>query len=130
MHVRCKTNNNILLFYPFVQDGKDPFVPCFAFVLCIVKSTVPFYIPLRSERSRGQWLEYKGTRHQWSGPEAKAGTRLRDRCLDGCYGNRRQARPFASVALTEASGENERGKQGDEGLRERKKKGGGGGGND
>ena len=23
-------------------------------------------------------------------PEAKAGTRLRDRCLDGCYGNRRQ----------------------------------------
>ena len=23
-------------------------------------------------------------------PEAKAGTRLRGRCLDGCYGNRRQ----------------------------------------
>ena len=31
----------------------------------------------------------KGTRHQWSGPEAKAGARLRGRCLDGCYRNRR-----------------------------------------
>ena len=39
----------------------------------------------------GVWLECKGTRHQCSGPEAKAGTRLRDRCLDGCYGNRRQS---------------------------------------
>ena len=30
------------------------------------------------------WLECKGTRHQWSGPEAKAGsTRLRGQCLDG-----------------------------------------------
>ena len=28
-------------------------------------------------------LECKETRHQWSGPEANAGTRLRDRCLDG-----------------------------------------------
>ena len=35
------------------------------------------------------WLECKGTRHQWSGPEEKKGTRLRDRCLDGWYGNRR-----------------------------------------
>ena len=25
-------------------------------------------------------------RHQWSGPEAKAGTRLTDGCLDVCYG--------------------------------------------
>ena len=37
------------------------------------------------------WLECKGTRHQWSGPEAKTGTRLRDRRLDGCYRNQRQS---------------------------------------
>ena len=29
-------------------------------------------VPLRNERKR-VWLECKGTRHQWSGPEAKAG---------------------------------------------------------
>ena len=43
-HVRCKTNNNILLFYPFVQDANDSFVPCFAFVLCIMTSAVQFYM--------------------------------------------------------------------------------------
>ena len=43
-HVRCKTNNNILLFYPFVQDANKSFVPCFAFVLCIMTSPVPFYM--------------------------------------------------------------------------------------
>ena len=46
-HVRCKTNNNILLFYPFVQDANDSFVPCFAFVLylvlCIMTSAVPLF---------------------------------------------------------------------------------------
>ena len=41
---------------------------------------------------RNEWLECKGTEHQWNGPEAKAGTRLRDRCLDSCYENRRQWR--------------------------------------
>ena len=29
--------------------------------------------------------ESKGTRQQWSGSEATAGTRWRDRCLNGCY---------------------------------------------
>ena len=43
-HIRCKTNNNILLFYPFVQDANDSFVPCFAFVLCVMTSAVPFYM--------------------------------------------------------------------------------------
>ena len=42
-HVR-KTNNNILLFYPFVQDANDSFVPCFALVLCIMMSDVSFYM--------------------------------------------------------------------------------------
>ena len=42
-HLRCKTNNNILLFYPFVQDANDSFVPCFAFVLCIMSSVAPLY---------------------------------------------------------------------------------------
>ena len=46
-------------------------------------------VPLRNERG-AVWLDWKGTRHKWSRPEAKAGTRLRDRCLDGCYGNRHQ----------------------------------------
>ena len=45
--VRCKTNNNILLFYPLVQDANDSFVPCFAFVLCIMTSAVPFYMDLK-----------------------------------------------------------------------------------
>ena len=43
-HVWCKTNINILLFYPFVQAANDSFVPCFAFVLCIMTSAVPFYM--------------------------------------------------------------------------------------
>ena len=43
--------------------------------------------PFRNYNERGgAWLDWKGTRHKWSRPEAKAGTRLRD----GCYGNRRQ----------------------------------------
>ena len=40
----CKTNNNILLFYAFVQDANDSFVPCFAFVLCIRRQLCPFYM--------------------------------------------------------------------------------------
>ena len=47
--VRCKTYNNILLFYPFVQDANDSFVPCFAFVLCIMTSAVPFYMDHKPE---------------------------------------------------------------------------------
>ena len=43
-HVRCKTNNNILLIYIFVQDANDSFAPCFAFVLCIMTSAVPSYM--------------------------------------------------------------------------------------
>ena len=43
-HIRCKTNNNMLLFYPFVQDANDFFVHRFAFVLCIMTSAVPFYM--------------------------------------------------------------------------------------
>ena len=43
-HVWCKTNNNIVLFYPFVQDANDSFFPCFALVLCIMMSAVPFYM--------------------------------------------------------------------------------------
>ena len=43
-HVRCKTNNNIILFYPFVQDANGSFVPCFAFVLCIMTTAMPFYM--------------------------------------------------------------------------------------
>ena len=42
--VRCKTNNNILLFSPLVQDANDSIVPRFDFVLCIMTSTVPFYM--------------------------------------------------------------------------------------
>ena len=42
--VPCKTNRTILLFHPFVQDASDSFVPCFAFVLCIMMSAVPFYM--------------------------------------------------------------------------------------
>ena len=45
------------------------------------------------------------TRHQWSGPEAKVGMRLNDRCLNGCCGG-----------PVEVSGEGKRGKQRDEGL--------------
>ena len=41
---RCKTNNNILVFYPFCPRGNDSFVPCFAFVLCIMTSAVTFYM--------------------------------------------------------------------------------------
>ena len=43
-HVRCKTNNNILLFYPFVQNANDFFVHRSAFVLWIMTSAVPFYM--------------------------------------------------------------------------------------
>ena len=43
-HVRCKTNNNIVLFYPSVQDANDSFVACLAFVLSIMTSAVPFYM--------------------------------------------------------------------------------------
>ena len=42
--VRCKTNNNILVFYPFCPRCNDSFVSCFAFVLCIMTSAVPFYM--------------------------------------------------------------------------------------
>ena len=62
-YVWWKTNNNILLFYPFVQDANvDSFVPCFAFVLCIMTSAVLFYIdhkpPLFYHKSllRAVWL--------------------------------------------------------------------------
>ena len=34
----------MLLFYPFVQDANDSFVPYFAIVLCIMTSAVPFYM--------------------------------------------------------------------------------------
>lgn len=43
-HVECKANNNILLFYPFVQDANNSFVSRFAFVLCIKMSAVPPYL--------------------------------------------------------------------------------------
>ena len=43
LHVRCRTDNNVLLIYPFVQDACDSFFPFFAFVLCIMTSAVPFY---------------------------------------------------------------------------------------
>ena len=33
-------------FYPFVQDENDSFVPCFAFVLCIMTSAVRFYLQI------------------------------------------------------------------------------------
>ena len=45
-------------------------------------------LPLRNESRRGL-AGMQRAMHQWSGPEAKAGTRLRNRYLDGCYGNRR-----------------------------------------
>ena len=35
-HIRYKTNNNISLFNPFVQDANDSFYPYVAFVLCII----------------------------------------------------------------------------------------------
>ena len=50
-HVRCKTNNNILLFHPFLRDANDSFVPCFAFVLCIMTSAVPFYMDHKPTQS-------------------------------------------------------------------------------
>ena len=56
VHVWCKTNNNIPLFYPFVQDTNDSFVPCFAFVLCIMTSTVPFYM---DHKPYSYWLRVK-----------------------------------------------------------------------
>ena len=69
-HVRWKTNNNILLFYPFVQDANvDSFVPCFAFVLCIMTSAVLFYIdhkpPLFYHKSllRAVWLHFFFSNH-------------------------------------------------------------------
>ena len=43
-HVQCKTNNNILLFYAFVQHANDSFFHCFAFVLCIMTSAVLYYM--------------------------------------------------------------------------------------
>ena len=81
----------------------------FIFSFCCVKEVDNFSlmsVTLRNERKRGlAGMQIKGTRHQWSGPEAKAGMRLNDRCLNGCCGG-----PF------EVSGEGKRGKQGDEGL--------------
>ena len=40
----------------------------------------------------------------------------RDRCLDGCYGNRRHSEALCIVTLAGASREGKRVKQGDEGL--------------
>ena len=72
-------------------------------------------VPPRNERRLGLiWLECKGTSH-----EAKVGTRLRHRCLDGCYGNRRHSEALCVVILAEASGKGKgvkRGKREDEGL--------------
>ena len=51
------------------------------------------------------WLECKETRHQWSGPKAKAETKLRDQCLDGWNGHLHHREALCIVALTEASGE-------------------------
>ena len=81
-------------------------------------------VPLRIEANGVEvWLECKGTRHQWSGPEAKAGTRLRDRCLDGCYGNRRQSEALCISHTGRSQWRRRRGKQGDEGLGEMKRGG-------
>ena len=60
VHVRCKTNNNILLFYPFVQHTNDSFVPCFAFVICIMTSIVPFYM---DHKPYSYWLRVKNSNH-------------------------------------------------------------------
>lgn len=53
-HVRCKTSNNILLLYLFVQDANDSFVPCmfcfFRWTYCAT-SLVP----------KGGNLTYNGT---------------------------------------------------------------------
>ena len=57
-HVRCKTNTNILLFTPLAQDANDSFVPCFAFVLCIMTSAVLFYMdhkPKNLSTKRKHW---------------------------------------------------------------------------
>lgn len=45
-------------------------------------------VKLRNELKAGFGWEWKGMRHQRSGPEAKAETRLRGKCLDGCYRKR------------------------------------------
>ena len=88
-------------------------------------SVMPVNVCSARQRTESEsiWLECKLIRHQWSGPEAKAETRLRDRCLDGCYGNRRQSEALCMSHTGQNSGEGEGGKQGDEGLGEVKREG-------
>ena len=78
----------------------------------------------------GVWLEYKGTRHQWSGPEAMAGARLRDRCLDGCYKNRRQSEALCMSDTGRSQWRRGKGKAGRRRTRGNEKGEGDGGGNE
>ena len=66
-HVWCKTNNSILLFYAFVQDANDSFVPCFDFVPCIMTSAVPFFMDHKpfSGNSDESWYRCD-IQHNWT----------------------------------------------------------------
>ena len=67
------------------------------------------------------WLEWKGTRHQWSGPEAKAGTPLTDGCLDSCYGNQCQSEALCMSHTGRNQWRREKGKAGRQRTRGNKK---------
>ena len=75
----------------------------------------------------GVWPECKGTRHQWSGHEAMAETRLRDRCLDGCYKNRRQSKALCMSHAGRSQWRRGKGKAGRRRTRGNEKGWGGGG---
>lgn len=93
-----------------INKTNDNLVPRVSHLLALPElKGLDKHLFLYATNGGGVWLECKGTRHQWSGPEAKEGTRLGDRYLDGCYRNRRHSEALCKVTLAEVSGEGETG---------------------
>ena len=93
------------------------------FVLKVEKLSHLMSVPLRNERKRGlAGMQRDKAPVKWP-RSVGGGTRLRDRCLDGCYGNRRHREALCIVTLAEASGGGE-GKAGRQRTRGMKGEGG------